>query len=233
MEELRRQPPKLSFRLKDDPEEGVSGSVDVDVCTEDDASFFARVRGPFIFMLCSSTSVPFALYSPLGREYKRANSPLPFGNEFEAKGVVACRVGFRVGIGIADAPCSVESPTRKLKAELLLRRCLLASCCSEWLLLEKKVALDAVMGVLGVLLLARFGGGVVLRSSTSAEDTGKDDILLLKGVPSGSRFNGGSLIGWRFFLLVCGTEGVLSTSADPEPTVIPLLCLIVLLALRG
>jgi hypothetical protein len=95
------------------------------------------------------------------------------------------------------------------------------------LLFEKKDALEAVMGVLGVLLLERFGGGVVFRSSLSAEGTENDDILLLNGVPRGKRFKGGSLIGCRFFLLVCGTDGDVSTSVDPEPTVSPLLCLIV------
>jgi hypothetical protein len=94
------------------------------------------------------------------------------------------------------------------------------------LLFEKKLVFDAVIGVLGVLL-PRFGGGVRLRPSISAEGTGKDDILLLKGVPSGSRFNGGSLMGWRFFLLLCGVVGLWSTSDPTDPTVSPLLCLIV------
>jgi hypothetical protein len=80
------------------------------------------------------------------------------------------------------------------------------------------------MGVLGVLLTLRFGGGVTLRSSTSAEGAGNDEMRLLKGVPRGSKFNGGSLIGWRFFLTECGVVGVLSCS-DPEPTVRPRLCL--------
>jgi hypothetical protein len=136
-------------------------------------------------------------------------------------------------MGIADASFSGGSKARKLKAELLLRKCLAASYCSELLLLEKKLALDAVMGVLGVLFVARFGGGVVARSSTSADGTGNADILLLNGVPSGSKFKGGSLIGCKFFLLVCGTTGVFSTSAEPEPTVRPRLCRIVLLAFRG
>jgi hypothetical protein len=91
------------------------------------------------------------------------------------------------------------------------------------LALEKKLAFDAVIGVLGVFAL-RLGGGVTLRSSTSADGAGKDDIRLLKGVPSGSRFNGGSLIGCRFFLVDGCTVGVLSGS-DPAPTVRPLLCL--------
>jgi hypothetical protein len=96
------------------------------------------------------------------------------------------------------------------------------------LLFGKKLALEAVIGVLGVLLLARFGGGVVAaRLSSSAEGTGKDEILLLKGVPSGSRFRGGSLMGCRFFLLLLwGIKGALSTS--PDPTVSPLRCRVVL-----
>lgn len=81
------------------------------------------------------------------------------------------------------------------------------------------------MGVLGVLFEARIGGGVTLRSSTSADGAGKDEIRLLNGVPSGSRFSGGSLIGCKFFLLDCCTAGDLSCS-DPDPTVKPLRCLI-------
>lgn len=157
-------------------------------------------------MLWSSTSLLWGRYSPLGLDCKRANSPLPLGSEFEAKGVVAWRVGFRVGIGIVPilGTLSTEgSAARKLKAELLLRRCLLYSYWSCWLLLEKKLAFDAVIGVLGVLLVARFGGGVMLRPSTSAEGAGNEDIRLLKGVPSGNRFNGGSLMGCKFFLLEC------------------------------
>lgn len=61
---------------------------------------------------------------------------------------------------------------------------------------------------------------MVLRSSSSAEGTGNDEILLLKGVPRGRRFRGGSLMGCRFFLLLCGITGGFSTS--PDPTVNPL-----------
>jgi hypothetical protein len=49
-----RQPLKLSLRLSDEPEDGVSGSVDVDVCAESDVSFCDR-RGA-LFILCNSTS---------------------------------------------------------------------------------------------------------------------------------------------------------------------------------
>lgn len=83
--------------------------------------------------------------------------------------------------------------------------------------------MDAVIGVLGVFAL-RFGGGVVvLRSSTSPEGTGNDEILLLKGVPRGSRFKGGSRMGCRFFLLecCCAAGGL---ESDPAPTVKPLRC---------
>lgn len=91
--------------------------------------------------------------------------------------------------------------------------------------MEKKEAFDAVIGVLGVLFTVRFGGGVKLPLLTSAEGTGKEEMRSLNVVPSGNKFKGGSLIGWRFFLLECCTTGALSGS-DPAPTVKPLLCLI-------
>jgi hypothetical protein len=227
LEGARRQPLKLSFRLKEEPEDGVSGSVEVEVCAESDVSFFCNGRAPAGFMCCSSTSLAPVVYSPLGRACKRVNSPLPLGSEFEAKGVVVCRVGFNVGIGmvpIAGGPPN-GSAARKLYAELLLRICFSNSLLSRGPLLEKKLALDAVIGVLGVLLTARFGGGVTLRSSTSAEGAGNDEMRLLNGVPRGSKFNGGNLIGCRFFLVECCATGVLSGS-DPEPTVRPRRCLI-------
>jgi hypothetical protein len=80
------------------------------------------------------------------------------------------------------------------------------------------------MGVLGVLLAARFGGGVMSRLSTSPEGAGNEEMRLLTGVSRGSRFNGGNLIGCRSFLLECCIVGVLSASAF-APTVRPRLCL--------
>lgn len=95
----------------------------------------------------------------------------------------------------------------------------------------KKLALEAVIGVLGVFAL-RFGGGVAFLSSNSPDGTGNDDIRLLNGVLRGRRFKGGSLIGCKSFLLECCTTGVLSGS-DPAPTVNPLLCLIDPVLLAG
>jgi hypothetical protein len=126
-DDARLQPLMLSLRRRDEPEDGVSGSVEVEVCAESDVSFFCSGRGPATVMLCNSTSLLEDLYSPLGRGCRRANSPLPLGNEFDAKGVVACRVGFSVGIGmvpISGCASSEVSVARRLKAELLLRRCL-------------------------------------------------------------------------------------------------------------
>lgn len=80
------------------------------------------------------------------------------------------------------------------------------------------------MGVLGVLLAARFGGGVTLRLSSSSVGAGNEDMRLLTGVSSGSRFSGGNLIGCKSFLLECCIVGVRSASAL-APTVRPLLCL--------
>lgn len=128
MDPVRRQPPRLNFRLSDVPDEGVSGSVDVDVWVESVVLLFFSGRGPAAFIFCSSTSFSFDWNSPLGRDCRRVKSLLPFGNELEEKGVVACLLGFKVGIGIAERPpCEVSLvsvPPRKFIAELLLRICL-------------------------------------------------------------------------------------------------------------
>lgn len=222
LDEARLQPLKLSLRRSEEDEEGVSGSVEVDVCTDSAVFFFCKGRGPAT-MLCISTSLFGDLYSPLRRGCILANSPLPFGNELDAKGVVVCLFGFRVGTGMVPmfgCVSSGDSVARRLNAELLLRKCL---WYSSWLgCLEKKLALEAVMGVLGVLAAVRFGGGVTLPSSASSK--GKADNRLLKGVPRGSRLSGGNLIGCKFFLLDCCT-GVVLSGSGVLPTVKPLRCL--------
>lgn len=98
MEDALRQPLKLSLRRSEEFEGGVSSSGSVDVCAESDVSFFCSGRGPAT-ILCISKSL-LGLYSPLGRPCKRLNSPLFLGSELEEKGVVACRVGFKVGMGM-------------------------------------------------------------------------------------------------------------------------------------
>lgn len=140
---------------------------------------------------------------------------------------MACRLGFKVGIGIGRLPCELSFcsvPPRRFTAELLLRRCLPKSYPLWYPLPEKKLVFEAVMGVLGVLLAARFGGGVRVRLSTSSEGAANEEMRLLTGVSRGSKFNGGSLMGCRSFLLECCIVGVLSGSAL-APTVSPRLCL--------
>ena len=154
---------------------------------------------------------------------------LPFGIELEEKGVVvACRPGCRVGTGIADRPtCELSFASacpRRLNAELLLRTCLPKSYTLNPLP-EKKLVLEAVIGVLGVLFVALFGGGVRLPWLGPADGAEKEEMRLLTGVSRGSRFRGGSLIGCKSFLLECCIVGVRSKSAL-APTVSPRLCLI-------
>jgi len=124
-ESLRRQPPKLNFRLSDVPDEGVSGSVDV---VESVVLLFFSGRGAAFFIFCSSTSLSLDSKSSLGRDCNRVNSLLPLGSELDEKGVVACLPGCKVGTGIVDsAPCALSfesEPLRRLIAELLLRMCL-------------------------------------------------------------------------------------------------------------
>jgi hypothetical protein len=81
-DDARLQPPKLSLRLREEPDDGVSGSVEV-VCAESDVSFFCIGRGPATVMFCISTSLPEDLDSALARGCWWAKSPLPFGNELD------------------------------------------------------------------------------------------------------------------------------------------------------
>jgi hypothetical protein len=72
---------------------------------------------------------------------------------------------------------------------------------------EKKLALEAVIGVLGVFTTARFPGGVPGFSPTS--DFVLSDLILADvGVLNGSRFRGGKRRFWTFFLpaLACGLD---------------------------
>lgn len=57
LDDARRQPLKLNLRLSEEPEDGVSGSVEVEVCAESEVSFFCKGRDPAGFMLCISTSL--------------------------------------------------------------------------------------------------------------------------------------------------------------------------------
>lgn len=66
--------------------------------------------------------------------------------------------------------------------------------------LEKKLALDAVIGVLGVFILLRVPGGVAGRSPASGLLC-RDLILADVGVLRGSRFSGGSRRVCNAFLL--------------------------------
>jgi hypothetical protein len=71
-------------------------------------------------------------------------------------------------------------------------------------LLEKNVALDAVMGVLGVFVKFLVGGGVWCLPSWSPIGVGREAIRADVGVLSGRRFRGGNRSGWRFFLFRLG-----------------------------
>ena len=69
------------------------------------------------------------------------------------------------------------------------------SAFSSWRFREKNEALDAVIGVLGVVGAPRRGGGVDFPSV----DAGKAAILAAVGVLRGNKFKGGSRKGCRFF----------------------------------
>ena len=63
------------------------------------------------------------------------------------------------------------------------------------LLLAKKLALDAVIGVLGIPFGPTLGGGVIDPKSRLVEPSYKAAILVAVGVLNGKRFMGGNLRG--------------------------------------
>lgn len=79
---------------------------------------------------------------------------------------------------------------------------------------EKKDDLEAVIGVLGVFALARRGGGVTC--PFEANGSCNAAILLAVGVLRGSRFNGGSRKGWRFFFFA-GAGCLCWSASEFEP----------------
>lgn len=85
------------------------------------------------------------------------------------------------------------------------------------------MALEAVIGVLGVLAALRLKGGVEPLSSTSLLVVEKELILAAVGVDKGSRLSGGRRSGWSDFLFTAGTAGGVSEFA-PLPMVRPLRC---------
>lgn len=102
MDELRFQP-RLSLRRKDDPEDGVSGSVEVEVCAEDDSFFDTGWEtGPPRDANVTSTSESSSLYSALGLDLTKPYSPLFLGRLADANGVVAVSLRFGAGIGMAE-----------------------------------------------------------------------------------------------------------------------------------
>lgn len=90
---------------------------------------------------------------------------------------------------------------------------------SVGLLLAKKLALDAVMGVLGIPFGPTLGGGVIDPESTAAVPSYRAAILAAVGVLKGRRFIGGNLRGWsvRLLLLILRILGLLSLSKVALP----------------
>jgi len=132
-------------------------------------------------------------------------SPLFFGRDEEMNGETVC-LGWRlllIGIALEDSellPSIWEDDSeRRWWIELLLRILFDCSILDSERFREKNEALDAVIGVLGVLVVTRRGGGVTWPSERVGSC--RAAILLVVGVLNGSKFNGGSRSGCRFFFL--------------------------------
>ncbi len=100
--------------------------------------------------------------------------------------------GGRLGLSLSI----LRGSGRKAKCDVLL-----LTICSSGPLgpLEKKVAFEAVIGVLGVFMLTLVAGGVEGGSAVSILESLNAFILAAVGVLKGRRFKGGSLAAGPFF----------------------------------
>ena len=83
----------------------------------------------------------------------------------------------------------------------------------------KKLAFEAVIGVLGVALWLHFGGGVEVPSSTSRGSC-RALTLAIVGVLKGNKLRGGNRNGCRFFLLTLEIRVGLDSPSDLSPTLL-------------
>jgi hypothetical protein len=155
-------------------------------------------------------------------------SELDFGSDDEIKGETACLAGRELAaIGNAcEEPLTfriVDDPTRGWLFEPWLKELVLRmwprveSCLSSWRFLdEKNDDFEAVIGVLGVFVAARRGGGVDRSCGTDLSFC-KAATFAAVGVLKGCRFKGGSLSGCRFFFF----DGVpLDFCSVSKPTIL-------------
>jgi len=225
--ELLRFHDKLNLRLSELLiEEGVGGSSGL-VCGGGDFGFVTLgALGPIGF--CSGLESTLRskeivwLLSPkvLDLVIRFSNISPPFGADEERKGETA---GLRDGVlferSRMDSEELVVSSALGLSkrvwcTELLLRGIGMAATSSKRLL-EKKLLLEAVIGVVGVLACFRVGGGVDFPISELCSCNAA--ILAAVGVLKGPRFNGGRLRGCRF--LFEGFAASLCSTSDEVPAI--------------
>lgn len=218
--------PRLSFLRKDDEvvavEEGVVGSSGLDCCGG--VSFFTTLiffwaRGPVnlcgLYSLANSAVKKSPLVFDLGMN---AYSAFAFGSDDDRNGDTLCLVcldpaGIWIVLPVAYPAVWIDASMFEAFIELVLRMWLkLNSGCSSFRSRdEKNEVLEAVMGVLGVFVLTRRGGGVKLPLAR-VESCDKAAIFAAVGVLSGSKFKGGRRSGCRVFLFDAGAEGFCSES---------------------
>ena len=162
-------------------------------------------RGPFGLLPPRTPSLPrlMVLYSPLSLGRTCLTSPLIFIRDAE-EGVMVCRPdrtissleSFAAGL---EAACS-EADSARASSNNGVEP---APYGPPW---EKKLAFDAVSGVVGVCRFPRLLGGVALPDSAMVRLC-RAATLATVGVLRGNRLSGGSRRGWRFLLLAAGVAG--------------------------
>jgi hypothetical protein len=215
---------RLSFRRSEDADEGVSGSAGLDDCG---VSFFTSLmdvcaRGPFNLVFLGSVAVFVAVYSSLFFDRNEPKSPLDLGREVEMKG--ECD-GCPRRLLATGCPLELESlPSRRRGVsdpaswvELVLLICKGVWIASSSLRSLKKLAFEAVIGVLGVALWFHFGGGVEVPSST-LRGSCRALTLAIVGVLKGNKLRGGNRNGCKFFLLTLEVSDGLDSPSNLSPT---------------
>jgi hypothetical protein len=213
---------RLSFRLSELIDPGVSGSSGLDIGSGDFGAGFAVAwaRGPEGFACgldSSRVSAMVVKSAPVLALLRKAGStPLLFGTDDDRKGeMLGLCASMAEPPAVSDSDELVASSFARLPERVWWIELLLlnggSSVLSSDLCREKKELLEAVIGVVGVFGIWRDGGGLRPRSDRAC--SWRAAILAAVGVLNGPRVRGGRRSDW--FFLPCGTAGPFLSISRP------------------
>lgn len=198
------------------PDDGVSASLGLVLRPFESCALVAVwARGPVNLVVRDSLPRLIVLYSPLSFGRTWWTSPLIFISDVD-DGVIVCRPDRAARASFASIAAALDEGATCSEADSARLPSRMGVFCSYWLW-EKKLALDAVIGVVGVLVFPRDIGGVARPAAAAAAApvvrSWSAATLATVGVLSGKRLSGGSRRGWRFRRLAAG---VAVTAVSPS-----------------